>query len=66
MRDIRILGAGTAVPDHIGDQAYVRRVVEHLFQERVENLERLLRVFDHLHILPFLTVIMSLDMKNCG
>ena len=50
MAGIRILGIGTAVPEHVCDQAYVRKVVENLFRERVENLERLLKVFDHLHI----------------
>ena len=50
MKGIRILGVGTAVPPHVCDQAYVRKVVDHLFNERVENLERLLKVFDHLHI----------------
>ena len=50
MTAIRIQGIGTAVPEHVCDQAYVRRVVENLFGERVENLERLLKVFDHLHI----------------
>jgi len=50
MRGIRIQGVGTAVPEHVCDQAYVRTVVENLFSERVENLTRLLKVFDHLHI----------------
>ena len=50
MIGIRIQGIGTAVPEHVCDQAYVRNVVENLFSERVENLERLLKVFDHLHI----------------
>ena len=50
MTGIRIQGVGTAVPEHVCDQAYVRKVVENLFSERVENLERLLKVFDHLHI----------------
>ena len=50
MTGIRIQGVGTALPEHVCDQAYVRRVVENLFGERVENLERLLKVFDHLHI----------------
>lgn len=47
---IRIQGIGSAVPEHVCDQAYVREVVHHMFQERVENLDRLLKVFDHLHI----------------
>ncbi|MGI9537318.1 MAG: type III polyketide synthase [Desulfocapsaceae bacterium] len=50
MTGIRIRGIGTAVPEHVCDQAYVRKVVENMFSERVENLERLLKVFDHLHI----------------
>ena len=50
MTSIRIRGIGSAVPEHVCDQAYVRRVVENLFSERVENLDRLLKVFDHLHI----------------
>lgn len=50
MTGIRIRGIGSAVPEHVCDQAYVRRVVKNMFSERVENLERLLKVFDHLHI----------------
>lgn len=50
MTTIRIQGIGSAVPENVCDQAYVREVVHHLFQERVENLDRLLKVFDHLHI----------------
>jgi alkylresorcinol/alkylpyrone synthase len=50
MTGIRIQGVGSAVPEHVCDQVYVRKVVENLFSERVENLERLLKVFDHLHI----------------
>lgn len=50
MNDIRIQGIGTAVPDHVYDQSSVRRFVDNMFSGRVENLERVLRVFDHLHI----------------
>lgn len=50
MERIRIQALSTAVPEHVYDQPYVRRVVDQLFSERVDNLERLLKVFDHLHI----------------
>ncbi len=50
MSAIRIKGVATAVPKYVYDQAQVRQVVEGLFSERVDNLDRLLRVFDHLHI----------------
>jgi alkylresorcinol/alkylpyrone synthase len=50
MSAVRIGGIGTAVPKNICDQSSVRAVVEKMFGERVENLDRLLRVFDHLHI----------------
>ena len=50
MTAIRIQGVGTAVPKYVYDQAQVRQVVEGLFHERVKNFDRLLRVFDHLHI----------------
>ncbi len=50
MRNIRIQGVGTAVPEHVCDQEHVRQVVRGLFSESVKSLDRLLRVFDHLHI----------------
>ena len=50
MSTIRIRGMGTAVPSHTYDQEHVRSVVEGLFTERIEHLDRLLGVFDHLHI----------------
>lgn len=50
MAAIRIRGVGTAVPTNIYDQSSVRAVVKKLFGKRVENLDRLLKVFDHLHI----------------
>ncbi|NNK97388.1 MAG: stilbene synthase, partial [Desulfobacterales bacterium] len=50
MTVIRIQGVGTAVSKYVYDQAQVRQVVEGLFHKRVSNLDRLLRVFDHLHI----------------
>lgn len=50
MSAIRIGGIGTAVPENIYDQSSVRAVVEKMFGDRVENLDRLLRVFEHLHI----------------
>ncbi len=50
MSAIRIMGIGTAVPEYVCVQSSVRRVVDKLFSERVENLDRLLKVFDHLHI----------------
>jgi alkylresorcinol/alkylpyrone synthase len=50
MATIRIQGVGTAVPKHVYNQAQVRQIVEGLFHERVTNFDRLLRVFDHLHI----------------
>ncbi len=50
MTVIRIKGVGTAVPRHVYHQKQVRQVVKGLFQERIDNLDRLLRVFDHLHI----------------
>ena len=50
MATIRIQGIGTAVPEHVYDQKSVRQVVKNLFSEKVENLDRLLKVFEHLHI----------------
>ena len=50
MAAIRIRGVGTAVPINIYDQSSVCAVVEKMFGKRVENLDRLLKVFDHLHI----------------
>lgn len=47
---IRIRGIGTAVPDYVCDQSSVRGIVENMFSERIDNLDRLLKVFDHLHI----------------
>ena len=50
MASIRIQGIGTAVPEHVYDQASVRQVIENMFSEKIENLDRLLKVFEHLHI----------------
>ena len=50
MTAIRIQGVGTAVPKHVYDQDQVRQVVKGLFHESVDNLDRILKVFDHLHI----------------
>lgn len=50
MAEIRIQGVGTAVPENVYDQACVRQVVDNMFSEKVENLDRLLQVFEHLHI----------------
>jgi alkylresorcinol/alkylpyrone synthase len=38
------------VPEHICDQSTVRGIVETMFSRRIDNLDRLLKVFDHLHI----------------
>lgn len=45
-----ILGIGTAVPPYSYDQAEIMPIVRGLFKERVENLDRLLKVFEHSHI----------------
>ena len=50
MNHPRIAGIGTAVPDHIVTQDTVKGVVEALFSERLAGLQRLLDVFDHLHV----------------
>ena len=50
MASIRIQGMGTAVPEHVYDQASVRQVIDNMFREKIENLDRLLTVFEHLHI----------------
>jgi len=50
MTAIRIRSVGTAVPANTYDQTSVRSVVKNMFGDRVENLDRLLKVFDHLHI----------------
>ncbi|MBU3679701.1 MAG: stilbene synthase [Candidatus Kapabacteria bacterium] len=50
MSDIRILDVATAVPQHVVDQSMVRGIVERVFGERVHDLDRLLRVFEHDHI----------------
>lgn len=50
MSDIYILGTGTAVPDNPLDQTAIRNVVEALFSESVQDLSRLLGVFQHSHI----------------
>ncbi|MEE4166609.1 MAG: 3-oxoacyl-[acyl-carrier-protein] synthase III C-terminal domain-containing protein [Desulfocapsaceae bacterium] len=50
MENIRIRGVGTAVPKHVYSQVDVRDVVNKVFCDGVDNLDRLLRVFDHLHI----------------
>lgn len=46
----RIAGIGTAVPEHVVAQESVRDVVHALFQDRLEGLDRLLEVFNHLHV----------------
>jgi len=46
----RIAGVGTAVPDHVVTQESVREVVASLFSDRLAGLDRLLEVFDHLHV----------------
>ena len=50
MRQPRIAGVGTAVPDHVVTQETVKEVVEALFKDRLSGLDRLLDVFDHLHV----------------
>ena len=46
MSNIRIRGIGKAVPEHIYDQQRIRELVKMIFQEGIENLDRLLRVFE--------------------
>lgn len=46
----RIVNVATAVPQHVVDQSIVRTIVERVFGQRVTDLERLLRVFEHDHI----------------
>lgn len=50
MSDIRIMNVATAVPEHVVDQSIVRSIVERVFGDRVHDLDRLLRVFEHDHI----------------
>lgn len=50
MMPVRIAGTGTAVPDHVVDQAMVRGIVERVFGTRVADLAHLLGVFAHDHI----------------
>lgn len=50
MSDIRIVNAATAVPQYVVNQSMVRGIVERVFGERVHDLDRLLRVFEHDHI----------------
>ena len=47
---VRIVGIGSAVPEHAVEQERVREVVEALFGSDIPNLSRLLGVFDHGHI----------------
>lgn len=44
------MNVATAVPEHVVDQSMVRSIVERVFGERVLDLDRLLRVFEHDHI----------------
>jgi alkylresorcinol/alkylpyrone synthase len=50
MSAIRIVNVASAVPQHVVDQSVVRRIVERVFGDRVADLERLLKVFEHDHI----------------
>lgn len=50
MSAIRIVNVATAVPSNTVDQSIVRRIVERVFGDRVSDLDRLLRVFEHDHI----------------
>ena len=50
MSHVAILGTGTAVPTNAYDQARISAVVEALFQDTVDDLSRLLAVFQHSHI----------------
>lgn len=50
MSTIRIRGIGKAVPEHVYDQERIRELIKMIFTDRIENLDRLLRVFEHLHI----------------
>lgn len=50
MDDIRVINVATAVPQYVVDQSMVRTIVTRVFGERVADLDRLLRVFEHDHI----------------
>ncbi|MCX6140386.1 MAG: stilbene synthase [Candidatus Kapabacteria bacterium] len=50
MITVHINGIGTASPSHIVDQDTVRSTVERVFGRAVEDLPRLLQVFEHGHI----------------
>ena len=50
MIDVCIVGVGTAVPKNIVDQASIRTIIQNVFHNSVEDLARLLNVFDHEHI----------------
>jgi len=50
MITVHIDGVGTAVPEYIVDQSMVRATVERVFSGSVEDLPRLLQVFEHGHI----------------
>ncbi|MBP6510938.1 MAG: stilbene synthase [Candidatus Kapabacteria bacterium] len=50
MINVRIDGIGTASPEYIVDQEIVRATVERVFGESVQDLSRLLHVFEHGHI----------------
>lgn len=50
MINVRIDGSGTAVPEYIVDQEIVRATVERVFGGSVQDLSRLLQVFEHGHI----------------
>jgi alkylresorcinol/alkylpyrone synthase len=50
MTESRIAGIGTAVPETVATQKDVRAIVEQLFGDRFDDLERILAVFDHDHI----------------
>ncbi len=50
MTTVGVQGIGTAVPEHIVDQHAVRETVERVFGGRVNDLTRLLSVFEHDHI----------------
>lgn len=50
MNEARIVGIGTALPDHVVTQHDVRDVVAALFGDRFSQIERILHVFDHDHI----------------
>lgn len=50
MSPVHIIATGTAVPDHIVDQAMVRAIVERVFGDQVEDRSRIFSVFEHGHI----------------